>query len=83
MANFLYFAWVREKIGTQAESIDLPPEISTVADVISHLRKQGEHYDEALADGNLRVAVNQTYAQPESLVTNQDEIAIFPPVSGG
>jgi sulfur-carrier protein len=83
MARILYFAWVREKIGTPAETLELPPEVATVSDAISHLRNQGEQYDIALADGNLRVAVNQTYAQPDSPVSNDDEIAIFPPVSGG
>ncbi len=83
MAHFLYFAWVREKIGTQAETIDLPPEATTVAAVMEHLRGKGEPYESALADANLRVAVNQTYAQPDSPVSNSDEVAIFPPVSGG
>ncbi|MBF0380150.1 MAG: molybdopterin converting factor subunit 1 [Magnetococcales bacterium] len=83
MAHFLYFAWVREKIGVASETFDLPSEVSTVANVISHLRAQGEPYDKALEDKNLRVAINQTYAQDNSPVSNNDEIAIFPPVSGG
>jgi sulfur-carrier protein len=83
MARFLYFAWVREKIGVATETFDLPPDVSTVANVIAHLRGQGEQYEQALADDNLRVAVNQTYAQANSPVANGDEIAIFPPVSGG
>ena len=83
MARFLYFAWVREKIGVATESFDLPVDVTTVANVITHLRGQGEKYDQALADNNLRVAVNQTYAQGDSPVANSDEIAIFPPVSGG
>ncbi|MBF0195037.1 MAG: molybdopterin converting factor subunit 1 [Magnetococcales bacterium] len=83
MARFLYFAWVREKIGVATETLNLPPDVSTVANVLTHLRGQGEQYDNALSDNNLRVAVNQTYAQANSPVTNSDEIAIFPPVSGG
>ncbi|MBF0453591.1 MAG: molybdopterin converting factor subunit 1 [Magnetococcales bacterium] len=83
MARFLYFAWVREKIGTASESLELPAEVTCVSDMLSHLRQRGAQYDSALSDPNLQVAINQTYAQPESGVSNGDEIAIFPPVSGG
>jgi sulfur-carrier protein len=83
MAQFLYFAWVREKIGIASESIELPPEVTTVSALLTHLRNKNEQYNLALADNNLRVAVNQTYAQLDGPVSNSDEIAIFPPVSGG
>ncbi|MBF0368630.1 MAG: molybdopterin converting factor subunit 1 [Magnetococcales bacterium] len=83
MAQFLYFAWVREKIGVGGESLELPESVGTVAQVLTFLRNKGSPYDAALKDEHLRVAVNQTYAQPNDPVTNGDEIAIFPPVSGG
>lgn len=83
MARFLYFAWVREKIGTPNETLELPADINSVAAVMDHLKQLGDNYKNALSDANLRVAVNQTYSQPDSPVSNSDEIAIFPPVSGG
>lgn len=83
MARFLYFAWVRERVGRPSEEIYLPPQVTTVAQLLDYLRQLGEPYTSALADPHIRVAVNQTYARPQDLVTDRSEIAIFPPVSGG
>ncbi len=83
MAHFLYFSWVREKIGTHAEQRTLPPTVTTVQKTLDFLRAQGSTYTTALTNTNLRVAVNQTYSRMEDPVTDNDEIAIFPPVSGG
>ncbi|MBF0340648.1 MAG: molybdopterin converting factor subunit 1 [Magnetococcales bacterium] len=83
MAHLRYFSWVREKIGTPTEEIPLPPEGLTVAGVLDLLKNRDETHATALASPNLRVAVNQTYARPTDAVRDDDEIAIFPPVSGG
>ncbi|HIJ84940.1 MAG: moaD [Magnetococcales bacterium] len=83
MARILYFAWVREKVGVAEERMALPDSVKTVAQVIRFLRGLDSNHDQALADTSLRVAVNQEYAQLETGVTNYDEIAFFPPVSGG
>lgn len=83
MARFLYFARVRERIGQGREELALPDHVTTVAGLLVHLRGLGEPYTSALAGDHLRVAVNQTYARPDDRVSNSDEIAIFPPVSGG
>lgn len=83
MARIFYFAWVREKIGLPEETLTLPEEISDVAGLLSFLRAKGEPYASVLADPNLRIAINQTYARPQDACTDRDEIAIFPPVSGG
>ncbi|WP_193771142.1 molybdopterin-guanine dinucleotide biosynthesis protein B [Candidatus Magnetaquicoccus inordinatus] len=83
MARILYFAWVREKIGTPEERITLPGTVQTVAQLIAYLRDKGEPYHSLLADSQLRVAVNQRYATANDPLSDQDEVAIFPPVSGG
>lgn len=83
MARLLYFAWVREKIGTGSEEIALPGEITKVAELLTFLRGRNADYAAALAGSHLQVAVNQRHAKPDDPVTNGDEIAIFPPVSGG
>lgn len=83
MARFFYFSWVRERIGRAEERIELPATANTVAALLEFLRGRGEPYAGALADSRLRVAVNQTHAQPGDTVADGDEIAIFPPVSGG
>lgn len=80
----LYFAWLRTKIGTAQEEVDLPDTVKTVADVLDHLRTQGEAYADALSEDKvIRVALNQDYAQMDDLVKADDEFAIFPPVTGG
>lgn len=83
MARILYFAWIREKIGVAEERITFPESVITVGQLLLFLRGRDSNHDAALSDPSLRVAVNQEYAQPETSVTDQDEIAFFPPVSGG
>lgn len=80
----LYFASVREKIGRDAEEIELPTEVSTIAGLRSHLRARGGPWAEALAESRLlRTALNQDMAQPAAAIKAGDEVAFFPPVTGG
>jgi molybdopterin synthase sulfur carrier subunit len=82
--KLLYFAWVREKIGRAEEDLDPPPEVRRVSDLLDWLRGLGPEYRAALADAaRIRVAVNQAHAKPDAAVGRQDEVAIFPPVTGG
>ena len=80
----LYFASIREKLGREAEDIDLPAGLATVAGLRSHLCARGGVWAEALADGKLlRAAVNQDMSQPTAAIKAGDEVAFFPPVTGG
>jgi molybdopterin synthase sulfur carrier subunit len=82
--KILYFASVREKIGRDLEEVELPAGVSTVAGLRSHLRSRGAPWAEALSDTRLlRMAVNQDMVQPSAAVKPGDEIAFFPPVTGG
>ena len=82
--RILYFASIREKLGEDAESIELPAEVSTIASLRSHLRSRGGVWAEALADSKLlRAAVNQDMALPATAIKAGDEVAFFPPVTGG
>ena len=77
----LYFAGLREAFGCAGESIDLPAEVTTVAALRDLLVGQGR---EKLASAkNLRCAVNQEMAGPEVAIKDGDEVAFFPPVTGG
>lgn len=79
-----YFAWLRTRIGRGEETLDPPAEIVTVAALVAWLATLGPGYAAALADTKLvRVAVNQDYAGPDHPVRPGDEIALFPPVTGG
>ena len=80
----LYFASVREKLGKDTEEIELPAGVATVAGLRSHLSARGGVWAEALADGKLlRAAVNQDMSQPTASIKAGDEVAFFPPVTGG
>ena len=82
--TLLYFAWVREQIGRDAEKIALPSDVQTVAALLDWLRSRGGGYASALEDMSvIRVAVNQEFAAPDHAVADGDEIALFPPVTGG
>jgi len=82
--KLIYFAWLRARIGCAEEEIDLPPGVKDVAGLLDWLRSRGSGYAEALRDLSVvRVAVNQNYVGLEHPVREGDEIAVFPPVTGG
>jgi len=82
--KLLYFAWLRARIGHAEEQVSLPAEVRDVAGLLEWLRARGPRYAEALRDLSvIRVAVNQDYVGLEHPVKAEDEIAIFPPVTGG
>jgi sulfur-carrier protein len=86
MANvkFVYFAWVREKIGRASETVEVPANIATVNEVIEWLAKRGPEYASAFAKPNLiRTAINQAHVRPDAPLKGAREIAFFPPVTGG
>ncbi len=82
--TLVYFAWVRQKVGASDEHITLPAEVKTVAELAAFLRARGGGYAEAFGDDRkLRVAVNQEHVGWDAAVSDADEIAFFPPVTGG
>jgi len=82
--KLLYFAWVRQKIGFSEEEIDVPSSVATVAALVEFLRRLGPGYEAAFRDLKLlRVAVNQRHTGFDAVIHPRDEIAFFPPVTGG
>lgn len=83
MLNVLYFASLRESFGSAGESIPAPLPASVSA-LIALLRSRGGPWSDALApDKRWRVAVNQEMAAMDTPLNTGDEVAIFPPVTGG
>jgi len=82
--KLLYFAWLREKAGVGEETVAPPSSVATVADLLDWLQARGGGFGDALADRRVvRVAVNQEYVSLNHPVRAGDEIALFPPVTGG
>jgi sulfur-carrier protein len=80
----LYFASLREKLGRDAEELELPAGVATVAALCGHLRGRGGAYENSFSEKTLlRAAVNQDMAQPATAIKAGDEVAFFPPVTGG
>ncbi len=82
--KLVYFAWVRERIGRPEETLDLPPDVATVADLVAWLKGRGEEYAYAFeAEGVVRAAVDRVHAKPETALAGASEVAFFPPMTGG
>lgn len=80
----LYFAWVREAIGTGAERVDPPAEVANVSDLIDWLARRSAGHAQAFADrARLRAAVDQRFVPLDATLDGAREVALFPPVTGG
>lgn len=82
--KLIYFAWVRERIGTSEESIELPATVKTVKDLLAFLKARGDGYEAALqAPQVIRVAINHEHVDHNTPIAGAREIALFPPMTGG
>jgi molybdopterin synthase sulfur carrier subunit len=82
--KLLYFAWVRQKIGLSEEDAKLPHDVATIGDLVAALRARGGGYADAFAEpSRLRAARNQEHVTLDAPVSDGDEVAFFPPVTGG
>jgi molybdopterin synthase sulfur carrier subunit len=82
--KLLFFAALREQLGTPGEEIELPADVTSVAGLRAHLMRRGESWQAVLGDRKLvRIAVNQEMVSSASAIRPGDEVAFFPPVTGG
>jgi molybdopterin synthase sulfur carrier subunit len=82
--KILYFAWVRERLGKAEEQVEPPAGIITVGDLMTWLAKRGEEYAHAFENPKvIRAAINRNHVRPETAIAGADEIAFFPPMTGG
>ena len=79
-----YFSWIKEHIGKSEEKIDLPYYINNVNELINYLNEIDGKYNLIFEKKDLiKIAVNKTYSSFDTNISNNDEIAFFPPVTGG
>lgn len=83
MIKILYFARLREQLKTESEKLDVSAEIADVAALTDALRARGGVWEEAFSGPTVMSAVNQEIANPATAVSDGDEVAFFPPVTGG
>ena len=80
----VYFAWLRERVGKAEEEIDPPSTVTTVADLIAWLSRQGEGYAYAFEKPlTVRAALDRVHARHDAIIAGAKEIAFFPPMTGG
>jgi len=79
-----YFAWVREKVGVDEETLDLPESVTTVAHLIAFLKARDERYAMAFEEQDaIRVALDQMHVEHGEPLGATQEVAFFPPMTGG
>jgi sulfur-carrier protein len=79
-----YFASIRESLGLEQESIELPVSVGTIDDLRAHLRLRGGIWSEVLGEGKvLRCAINHQMVNSSTELIDGAEVAFFPPVTGG
>lgn len=83
VVNIWYFARIREALDREQEQLELEQSIETVQDLVDWLSERGEVWRKTLQDEKVLVAINQTVASMQTTISDEDEIAFFPPVTGG
>ena len=82
--KLVYFAWVRERVGKTEEEVELPPDATTVGDVLRWLKGRGEEYAYAFENPKvIRAALDRLHVKPDTAIAGAREIAFFPPMTGG
>ncbi len=79
-----YFSWIKEHIGKSEEFLELPDNVKNISELINYLNNLNDNYKKVFEKKDLiKIAVNRTYCSVEKKISNNDEIAFFPPVTGG
>ena len=83
MVRLLFFASLRESLGVDSEQLELPGDITDITALTDWLQARNETWHTTLGNPQVRVAVNQAVVKPGHPVRDGDEVAWFPPVTGG
>ncbi len=84
MIKVLYFARLKESLNYSTEEMDLPADVLTIAQLKQYLALRGEAWAN-LFNGkqSIRAAINHALVENDAVIKNGDEVAFFPPVTGG
>jgi len=82
--HIVYFAWVKERLGKAEEGIDIPDEVGSISDLIEFMVAHDSLYEHVFSDlAKLRFALDQEFVPINEPIGDAQELAIFPPVTGG
>ena len=82
--RILYFSWIKDGIGKSQEDIDLTGNIKNISDLINFLSEINNDYNKVFSDlSSIRFSKNMNLVNIEENIKNEDEIAFFPPMTGG
>jgi molybdopterin synthase sulfur carrier subunit len=82
--KLFYFAKVREVLGIDREEIDVETDIKTLAELIAFLKLRGSQWQSIFdMSSSYRMAVNQQLVEASHIINANDEVAFFPPITGG
>ena len=82
--KILYFSWIKDGIGKSQEDIILEEGIKTIADLINFLAASNEDYKKVFSDlSSIKFSKNMNLVSIDEIITNEDEVAFFPPMTGG
>lgn len=84
IVKLLFFAWLKQRVGHSESVLAKPADVETVLELVSWLARQSDGYARAFEDiSRIRVSINQTHAALSDKISDSDEVAFFPPVTGG
>ncbi|MBX3513018.1 MAG: molybdopterin converting factor subunit 1 [Xanthobacteraceae bacterium] len=82
--KIVYFAWLRERLNKTEEDIEIPASVQTIGELMQWLKSRGEEYEYAFDNPKvIRAAIDKTHVQPGAKIAGANEIAFFPPMTGG
>ncbi len=80
----MYFAWLRERLDKTEEDVEIPSSVQTVGELMEWLKTRGEEYEYAFDNPKvIRAAIDKTHVRAEAKIAGANEIAFFPPMTGG